>query len=213
MKDVGALVQVEQDILTAYHPETNGQVKRINAEVEQYLRLFVNYEKDNWVCWLLLAEFAYNNRKLDVTAYSPFFVVSSCHPHSTWVWPTRIASELEDWLFNMWRVREEIEALLHHSKWEMGRPAPDDSAYKPGVKIIIDGKNTITARPLKKLANKFYVPFEILGQMGVSSYKVKLPIAWTSHGKLNTASSTSISSAPLMNQLLRPKTMPSPRPD
>jgi hypothetical protein len=33
---------------TAYHPQTDGQTKRINQEMEQFLRLFVNKRQDDW---------------------------------------------------------------------------------------------------------------------------------------------------------------------
>ncbi|TFK59948.1 hypothetical protein BDN72DRAFT_749950, partial [Pluteus cervinus] len=102
----------------------------------------VNYEQDDWTRWLPLAEFSYNNRKSDVTGHSPFYVVSGYHPHSSWVWPSRIACEsVADWLASMQRVREEVEAALRRSKREMGQPAPEDAAYAPGDKVIIDGKN------------------------------------------------------------------------
>ena len=41
-------------------PQTNGQTECINQEVKQYLWLFVNFHQDDWVEWLLLAEFSYN---------------------------------------------------------------------------------------------------------------------------------------------------------
>jgi hypothetical protein len=33
---------------SAFHPQTNGQTERINAELEQYLRLFVDWAQDDW---------------------------------------------------------------------------------------------------------------------------------------------------------------------
>ena len=46
---------------TAYHPQGDGQTERINQELEQYLRLFVNQWQDDWTDLLPLAEFQYNN--------------------------------------------------------------------------------------------------------------------------------------------------------
>src|SRR5467141_5346123 len=45
----------------AYHPQMDGQTKRVNQEVEQFLRLFVNQRQDNWYKWLAIVEFAYND--------------------------------------------------------------------------------------------------------------------------------------------------------
>ena len=41
--------------------------------MEQYLRPFANYEQDNWVEILPLAEFAYNNLMHSSTRMTPFF--------------------------------------------------------------------------------------------------------------------------------------------
>src|SRR5882672_6124603 len=46
----------------AYHPQMEGQTKRVNQEVEQFLRLFVNQWQDDWYEWLAIAEFTYNDR-------------------------------------------------------------------------------------------------------------------------------------------------------
>jgi hypothetical protein len=45
----------------AYHPETDGQIERVNQVLEQYLRCTINYHQDNWIELLPLAKFAFNN--------------------------------------------------------------------------------------------------------------------------------------------------------
>jgi len=37
------------NLSTAYHPETNGQTEQVNQVLEQYLRVYINYQQDNWV--------------------------------------------------------------------------------------------------------------------------------------------------------------------
>ena len=32
----------------AFHPQTDGQIKRMNQELEQYLRFFVDYRQKDW---------------------------------------------------------------------------------------------------------------------------------------------------------------------
>jgi len=65
---------------TAFHPQTDGQTERQNQTMEKYLRAFCNYEQDNWVELLPLAEFAYNNTIHTSTRMTPFWVNYHYHP-------------------------------------------------------------------------------------------------------------------------------------
>ena len=71
---------IKSKMSTAYHPQTDGQTERINQELEQYLRLYVNHRQSDWSEWLSLAEFAYNNREHSATKMSPFYANSGRHP-------------------------------------------------------------------------------------------------------------------------------------
>src|SRR5882724_11083846 len=46
---------------SGYHPEGDGQTECTNQTLEQYLRIYCNYQQDNWSELLPLAEFTYNN--------------------------------------------------------------------------------------------------------------------------------------------------------
>ena len=80
MVDFYALLGIENNPSTAYHPQTDGQTERINQELEQYLRLFVNHHQDDWTDWLSIAEFSYNNRVHVSTGHSPFYLMHGYHP-------------------------------------------------------------------------------------------------------------------------------------
>jgi len=42
--------------------QTDGQTERMNQELEQYLRMFIDHCQEQWPEWLGTAEFAYNNK-------------------------------------------------------------------------------------------------------------------------------------------------------
>jgi len=46
---------------SGYHLEGDGQTEHTNQTLEQYIRVYCNYQQDNWSGLLPLAEFAYNN--------------------------------------------------------------------------------------------------------------------------------------------------------
>jgi hypothetical protein len=50
------------------------------ALIEQYLWAHVNYLQDNWVEWLLLAEFTANNQASETTGLSLFFANKGFDP-------------------------------------------------------------------------------------------------------------------------------------
>jgi hypothetical protein len=45
---------------TSYHPQTDGQIERVNQCLEAYLKCFVHACPNQWKQWLPLAEFWYN---------------------------------------------------------------------------------------------------------------------------------------------------------
>jgi hypothetical protein len=48
---------VELRMTTTYHPQSNGQTKRVNQCLETYLRCFVQACPTKWKLWLSLAKF------------------------------------------------------------------------------------------------------------------------------------------------------------
>jgi transposase InsO family protein len=45
---------VDRRLSTAFHPQPDGQTERMNASMEQYLRIFTSHQQDDWVQWLPL---------------------------------------------------------------------------------------------------------------------------------------------------------------
>ena len=60
-KDIFAYLGTKLNFSTAYHPQTNGQTKRVNWVLEDMLRMYVMDKPSKWEDYLHLVEFAYNN--------------------------------------------------------------------------------------------------------------------------------------------------------
>ena len=43
MRELNRILGIESKLLTAFHPQTNRQTERVNQELEQYLKMFINY--------------------------------------------------------------------------------------------------------------------------------------------------------------------------
>ena len=63
---------ITHNLSTAHHQQSDGATERVIQTLKTYLRAFVNYQQDNWMSYLALAEFAYNNATHASTGISPF---------------------------------------------------------------------------------------------------------------------------------------------
>ena len=68
---------------TAYHPQGNGQTEQTNQTVEQYLWHYINYKQNDWVTFLSMAQFAFNNAVHTTTGETLFYVNYGYHPSIT----------------------------------------------------------------------------------------------------------------------------------
>ncbi|KAJ1592994.1 hypothetical protein NDA11_003952 [Ustilago hordei] len=71
---------VKHSLSTAYHPQTDGQTERVNQVIEQYLRMYCNYEQNDWANLLDTAAFVYNNTVHNSIGVSPFFACYGWNP-------------------------------------------------------------------------------------------------------------------------------------
>jgi len=72
MKELNRILGIESKMSTVFHPQTDGQTEKVNQELEQYLRMFIDHRQEQWPDWLGTAEFAYNNKVYSSTKTSPF---------------------------------------------------------------------------------------------------------------------------------------------
>jgi len=72
MRELNRMLGIESKLLMAFHPQIDRQTKRVNQELEQYLRMFIDHRQEQWPEWLGTAEFAYNNKVHLSTQTTPF---------------------------------------------------------------------------------------------------------------------------------------------
>ena len=173
-------------LLTAFHPQTDGQTERQNSTMEEYLRAFVNFKQNDWARFLPMAEFAYNNAKNASTGHTAFELNCGYHPQMSYeeeVDPRsksksadKLSAELRELMFV---CREN----LHHAQ-ELQKRAHDKGvkprSYAPGDKVWLNSKYIKTKRN-RKLEAKFFGPFRVLHPVGKQAYKLELPRKWRIH--------------------------------
>jgi Integrase zinc binding domain len=71
-KEVCAQLQIRQNISTAYHPQTDGQSEKTNQHVETLLRIFCNFQQNDWADHLPIVQYILNARVSTTTKQAPF---------------------------------------------------------------------------------------------------------------------------------------------
>ena len=66
---------------TAWDPQTDGQTECVNQELDQFLRLFVNKQQNDWYDLLLIVEFQHNNHVHSTMQQTPFLLDTGWIPH------------------------------------------------------------------------------------------------------------------------------------
>ena len=82
-KSLMDLVGTKHNLLTSYHPQTDGQTEQLNQTLEQYLQCYVNYQQNDWVQLLSVSQLAYNSATTKTTSVLPFFANYGYHPVTT----------------------------------------------------------------------------------------------------------------------------------
>jgi hypothetical protein len=190
MKEFFRLVGIEGNPSTAYHPQTDGQTERVNQEIEQYLRIFVNYKQTDWADWMSLAEFAYNDKINSATGFSPFFLDYGQHPWKG-IEPRQLGrnDSALDFADKMAKIRQDAISSLDHAANIMKRYYDKKRGkavnYKVGDLVWLDAGNLTTMRPSKKLDYKRQGPFPVLEVYSNGRYKLQLPCQWRKHPVFN----------------------------
>src|SRR6266481_5215973 len=178
-RSLGMALDMKLHFTSGYHPEGDGQTERTNQTLEQYLRVYCNYQQDNWSSLLPLAEFAYNNTPSATTGVTPFFTNKGYHPNLT-VHPERdlTSARAREFVTDLDELHAELRThMANAQKRYQGTadsrrlPAP---AFPIGSKAFVKAKFFRTTRPSKKLADKFLGPYEVIAQLGTLSVTLQL---------------------------------------
>ena len=113
---LGKALDMKLHFTSGYHLEGDGQTERVNQTLEQYLRIYCNYQQDNWQSLLPIAKFCYNNTPSSTTGVSLFFANKGYNPaftvHSEFELASMKAQEL---ITNLQELHDELCVNIQES--------------------------------------------------------------------------------------------------
>ena len=166
-------------IATTDHHETVGQVERCNSFVEQYLRCYSRaFFHDDWVNWLHLAEFVYNNSIHESTKETPFFINYGFHPPMDEVFLFQGSESNFKYIKNVGDHFLHVKDVLLRSRDLYKRAADKKRMIAPtleeGQKVWIHAPPGFSSTESAKLAPRKYGPYKVLEVLNNGNYKIDI---------------------------------------
>jgi len=172
------MLRIKTKLSTAFHPQTDGQTERMNQEVEQYFRFFIEHRQKNWPEWLAMAEFAINDKVHMATKILPF--MANYGRELRMGGDIRKKGKVEsatEFAERMKKVHEEAEAALRKTQEEMKRYADrgrkETEEWRKGDWVLLSTKDLVFKERLSKKLTERYVGLYVIEEV-VSSNAVKL---------------------------------------
>jgi hypothetical protein len=174
---------------TAYHPELDGQIERMNQVIEDMLRMYVIDKPSKWEDYLHLVDFAYNNGYQASLKMSPFEALygRKCNTPVSWDNPAdravvgpNLLREMEE---QMIKIKQNLKVSQDRQEIyvDKGRTHRE---FKVGDHVFFKVKanrSSLKLRNCSKLAACYCEPFEILERIGPVAYMIALPASMSVH--------------------------------
>ena len=168
---------------TAYHPQSNGQVERINHTLADMLSMYVSSDHSDWDEVLPFVTFAYNTSRQETTGRTPFYLMhgrEAVLPIDVvmGINPNTLETDSEEVYQKLCKIRlevnEKIAVAQEKAKARFDKNRRESENYTPGQKVLVY-KPTRVVGKAEKLLHRWHGPYEVLVQSSPLNYLVHLP--------------------------------------
>jgi hypothetical protein len=178
-KTVCKALKINIKLSTAFHSETNDQSEIANQKMKRYLRVYCNYQQDDWSKWLSMTEFAFNAATSAFTGLSAFMTNYGFEPRMSFEPSdstdsrerlsarervlTQKAGNIAEKMRDIWNFTKKTLANAQEiQKKYADKKRKNSSKYKIDDMIWLSTKNIKIERSSRKLDHKW-----------IESYRVK----------------------------------------
>ena len=193
IKELNRMLGIKSKILTAFHPQIDGQTERVNQELEQYLRMFIDHRQEQWPDWLGTVEFVYNNKVHSSTKTLPF--KENYGQYSRMEFEVRKKEKYEGaekFVTKMKEIQKKAKTALEKKMKEMkkyaDRKREEVNEYKVGNLVMLstkDLKYQMVSRRTEKLMERFIGPYKVKKIVSANAVKLELPSTIKIHPVVN----------------------------
>jgi len=195
MQELNRMLEIKSKMLTVFHPQTDGQTERVNQELEQYLRMFIDHRQEQWPEWLGTAEFVYNNKAHSSTWMLPFKANYGQDPRMGFKGRKKGKYKgAEKFIEKMKEIQEKAKAALGKAQEDMKKYADRKRAevdeYKVEDLVMLstkDLKYQMVRRRTEKLTERFVGPYKVQKIVSLNVVKLELPSTVKIHPVVNVS--------------------------
>jgi hypothetical protein len=180
------MLGTELNMSTAHHPQSDGQTERMNRQLEQILRHYLNGRHSNWEDLLPAAEFVMNSYSSDTTGYSPFYLdtgqvpvtplalaVGSVLPEDGL--PPTTAGVLAEWK----QAREDAQVAMRLAQDRYAAQADlsrIDMTLVVGQRVWLSSEHVnLAGNPSQKFRQRYLGPFRVKRLVSKVACELELP--------------------------------------
>jgi len=187
------MLEIKSKLSMVFHSQTDGQTERVNQELEQYLRMFIDHRQEQWPEWLGTAEFVYNNKVHSSTQTLPFKANYRQNPRMGFEGRKKGKHVgVEKFVEKMKEIQEEVKAVLKKAQGDMrkyaDRKRSDVDEYIVGDLVMLstkDLKYQMVGKRTEKLTERFVGPYKIKEIISSNAVKLELPSTVRIHPVVN----------------------------
>ena len=172
-------IHAKPNLATAHHQQSNVQVERANAVIEQYLRCYCSSAQSERCFYLPLCEFAYNNSIHKSIGKSPFLANYEFHSNCSIDSPPILLQDNASILARDWASY--FDALKQHlvkAKEDFKKYGDRRTSSGPNLQVndmVWLKRFYFTNEPAKKLASQYLGPFKVIEKRERMNYRLELP--------------------------------------
>ena len=179
-------LKIKLKLFTAYHSQTDDQTKRQNSIMKQYLRVFVNFQQNDWMKLLSMTEFAYNNNKHAFTQMFSFETMQKYTSRMFFEKPanfkakSKSAKEHAEKLIALMKILKINLAYAQKQQTKYKNAKTKSMKFDVGTYVNVNDKNIRTKRN-RKLKWKFFESFKIFETIKNQTYRLEIFKRWRIH--------------------------------